>query len=113
MANRKNNKGGNSELHGKKWKCPKYIMDSIKNAVNEYEKKFDNKTNFETDIETNESDVDYNPEPKYYAPEWRDVTVKVRTLGKEQARKIPITDLADKPYTNRRLRKKKGEPIPT
>jgi len=41
MADRKNNKGGNNELHGKKWKCPKYIMDSITNAVTEYEKKFD------------------------------------------------------------------------
>ena len=41
MANRKNNKGGNSKLHGKKWRCPKYIMDNINRVVNVYEKKFD------------------------------------------------------------------------
>jgi hypothetical protein len=35
---KKNNKGGNSDLHGKKWKCPNYIMDTIKDAVNKYEK---------------------------------------------------------------------------
>ena len=38
MADRKNNKGGNSDLHGKYWNCPDYVLNSIRNAVDVYEK---------------------------------------------------------------------------
>ena len=37
MANRKENKGGNSELHGKYWTCPEYVTNALKTAVNRYE----------------------------------------------------------------------------
>ena len=37
MAQRKNNKGGNSELRGKYWNCPDYVLNSINNAVKTYE----------------------------------------------------------------------------
>ena len=37
MAERKNNKGGNSELRGKYWNCPDYVLNSINNAVKTYE----------------------------------------------------------------------------
>lgn len=37
MANRKNNIGGNSELRGKYWNCPDYVLNCIGNAVNTYE----------------------------------------------------------------------------
>tara|TARA_R110002110_G_scaffold7833_1_gene39486 strand:- start:859 stop:1395 length:537 start_codon:yes stop_codon:yes gene_type:complete len=37
MATRENNKGGNSELHGKYWKCPDYVTNCLSNAVKSYE----------------------------------------------------------------------------
>lgn len=37
MANRKNNKGGNSELRGKHWSCPEYVINALKTAVDRYE----------------------------------------------------------------------------
>jgi hypothetical protein len=37
MATRKNNKGGNKELHGKYWKCPTYVRNCLSNAVKTYE----------------------------------------------------------------------------
>ena len=37
MANRKENKGGNSELHGKHWSCPEYVTNALRTAVNRYE----------------------------------------------------------------------------
>ena len=37
MAERKNNKGGNSELRGKYWNCPDYVLNAISNAVKTYE----------------------------------------------------------------------------
>jgi RPA family protein len=37
MANRKENKGGNSELHGKYWTCPEYVINALKTAVDRYE----------------------------------------------------------------------------
>lgn len=46
MADRKNNKGGNSSLHDKYWNCPIYILNSLRDAVNVFEndKKFDKQT---------------------------------------------------------------------
>ena len=37
MANRKENKGGNSELRGKYWSCPEYVTNAINSAVKRYE----------------------------------------------------------------------------
>ncbi len=37
MANRKENKGGNSELRGKHWTCPEYVINALKTAVQRYE----------------------------------------------------------------------------
>ena len=37
MANRKNNKGGNSKLRGKYWNCPDYVLNCLSNAVKTYE----------------------------------------------------------------------------
>ena len=37
MANRENNKGGNSELRGKYWNCPDYVLNCLSNAVKTYE----------------------------------------------------------------------------
>lgn len=37
MANRKKNKGGNSDLDGKYWSCPDYVLNCLKNAVKTYE----------------------------------------------------------------------------
>ena len=37
MAKRKENKGGNSQLKGKEWNCPDYVLNAIGNAVKTYE----------------------------------------------------------------------------
>ena len=37
MAKRKDNIGGNSELRGKYWNCPDYVLNAISNAVKTYE----------------------------------------------------------------------------
>ena len=37
MANRKENKGGNSELRGKYWSCPEYVTNCLSNAIKTYE----------------------------------------------------------------------------
>jgi hypothetical protein len=37
MGNKKENNGGNSDLDGKFWNCPDYILNTLKNAVNNYE----------------------------------------------------------------------------
>jgi len=37
MAKRTENKGGNSELQGKHWKCPGYVLNCVNNAVKTYE----------------------------------------------------------------------------
>ena len=37
MANRKENKGGNSELRGKHWSCPEYVTNALRTAVQRYE----------------------------------------------------------------------------
>ena len=37
MANRKDNNGGNSELDGKYWNCPTYVLNCLGNAVKKYE----------------------------------------------------------------------------
>ena len=34
---RKKNKGGNSDLDGKYWNCPDYVLNCFKNAVKTYE----------------------------------------------------------------------------
>jgi ribosomal protein S19 len=36
MASREKNKGGNSQLRGKKWNCPSNILKELKNIVNNY-----------------------------------------------------------------------------
>jgi hypothetical protein len=38
MANRKENKGGNSKLKGRYWNCPDYVLNTLQNAVNKFEK---------------------------------------------------------------------------
>ncbi len=38
MAKRENNKGGNSKLKGRYWNCPDYVLNTLQNAVNKYEK---------------------------------------------------------------------------
>jgi len=37
MAKRKENKGGNSELHDKYWNCPDYVRNCLSNAVKRFE----------------------------------------------------------------------------
>tara|TARA_R110000824_G_scaffold104840_1_gene248568 strand:- start:1318 stop:1854 length:537 start_codon:yes stop_codon:yes gene_type:complete len=37
MAKRTENKGGNSDLHGKYWKCPPYVKNCLTNAVKRYD----------------------------------------------------------------------------
>ena len=37
MANRKKNKGGNSQLEGRYWNCPDYVLNTLGNAVKMYE----------------------------------------------------------------------------
>ena len=37
MANRKENKGGNSQLDDKYWNCPDYVLNTLGNAVKMYE----------------------------------------------------------------------------
>ena len=37
MGTREENKGGNSELHGKYWSCPDYVRNCLSNAVKTYE----------------------------------------------------------------------------
>ena len=37
MSKRKDNKGGNKELHGKYWNCPDYVTNCLSNAVKVYE----------------------------------------------------------------------------
>lgn len=37
MANRKENKGGNSKLRGKHWSCPEYVTNALNTAVKRYE----------------------------------------------------------------------------
>jgi hypothetical protein len=37
MASRKENKGGNSKLHGKYYNCPNYVLNAVTNAVKNYE----------------------------------------------------------------------------
>jgi hypothetical protein len=37
MTKRKNNIGGNSDLHGKYWECPKYITNCLSNEIKRYE----------------------------------------------------------------------------
>jgi hypothetical protein len=36
MATRDENKGGNSELEGKFWKCPDYVRNCLSDAVKRY-----------------------------------------------------------------------------
>ena len=47
MATRNNNKGGNSDLHGKYWTCPSYVMNCLDSAVKRYE--YTNKENTSTE----------------------------------------------------------------
>ena len=37
MAKRKDNKGGNSQLQGRYWNCPDYVLNCLDNAVKRYE----------------------------------------------------------------------------
>ena len=37
MAKRKDNKGGNSELHNSYWNCPEYVTNCLSSAVKTYE----------------------------------------------------------------------------
>lgn len=37
MANRENNKGGNSQLKGKTWNCPNNILNELQRVVRNYE----------------------------------------------------------------------------
>ena len=37
MAKRENNKGGNSQLQGRYWNCPDYVLNCLGNAVKRYE----------------------------------------------------------------------------
>ena len=37
MAERKKNKGGNSQLEDKYWNCPDYVINCLSGAVKRYE----------------------------------------------------------------------------